>query len=350
MLRRCLEKNPDERLHDIGDARLEIRDAATSARVRTGDTAARLSRAPLLAWAAAASLATVVLAFLVLNNGRPPGDQGDGSVVQFEVTLPEHLYPSYASVSPDERQIAFDGFDGRQAIWLRSLDAADAHRVDGADRGWQPFWSPDGSRLGFFAIGALKLIDAAGRAPAVSLVSAPVHQGGSFNSHDTILFASDSRLFTVPASGGTAVALAMDDSASGRPHRSFPQFLPDQRHFIYHSSSKDGGVIRLGSLDSSSTTHLVDSAYPASYAAPYLLFVRGTTLVAQTLDPSTLALQGTAAAVVPGVVPRSLAALSGLLGVRPEGADGPEVRGGEWCATRVVRSRWPFGRSHPTTT
>ena len=134
-------------------------------------------------------------------------------------------------------------------------------------------------------------------------------KAASFNRDDTILFASDSRLFTIPASGGTAVALAMDDSAGGRPHRSFPQFLPDERHFIYHSSSKDGGAVRIGSLDSSSTTHLVDSAYPASYAAPYLLFVRGTTLVAQTLDLSTLALQGTAAAVVPGVVPRSLAAL-----------------------------------------
>ena len=69
------------------------------------------------------------------------------------------------------------------------------------------------------------------------------------------------------------------------------------------------GAIRIGSLDSSSTTHLVDSPYPARYAAPYLLFVRGTTLMAQALDPSTFALQGTAAAVIPSVVPRSLAAM-----------------------------------------
>jgi serine/threonine protein kinase/Tol biopolymer transport system component len=308
LLWRCLEKDPDDRLHDIADARLEIRDAAPSARGRTDDTGARTSRAPLMAWATVASLAAVVLWFLVMNDRNPSREQVDEGVVQFHLTLPENLSPSYAAVSPDERQVAFDGFDGGQAIWLRSLDAADAARVSGAERGWQPFWSPDGARLGFFARGSLKVIEPAGAAPPVTIVSAPVHQGGSFGGRDTILFASNSRLFTVPASGGTASALEIDDSAGGVSHQSFPQFLPDERRFIYHSS-KDGGAVRIGSLDASSTTHLVDSPYPARYAEPYLLFVRGTALMAQRLDRSTLALQGTAAAVIPQVVPRSLAAL-----------------------------------------
>ena len=309
LLKRCLQKDPDDRLHDIGDARLEIREAATSARVRTEDKGAGASRAPLIAWATVASLAALVLLLVVMNDRKPLREQNDEGVVQFHLTLPENLAPSYASVSPDQRQVAFDAFDGRQAIWLRSLDTADAARVSGTDRGWQPFWSPDGSRLGFFAFGSLKVIDAAGAAPAVTLVSTPVHQGGSFGGRDTILFASDSRLFTVPASGGTARTLEIDDSAGVASHRSFPQFLPDQRHFIYYSSNKDGGAVRIGSLDASSTTHLVDSASPARYAEPYLLFVRGTALMAQRLGLSTLALQGRAAAVIPWVVPRSLAAL-----------------------------------------
>ena len=305
LLKRCLEKDPGDRLHDIGDARLEIRDVAPSARVRTDDKRGGSSRAPLIAWAAIASLAAVGLLFLVMSDRNRSREQSDAGVVQFHLTLPENLSPSYAAVSPDETQVAFDAFDGRQAIWLRSLDAADAAPVSGAERGWQPFWSPDGARLGFFALASLKVIDPAGAAPAVTIVSAPVHQGGSFGG-DTILFAAESRLFTVPASGGTATALEMDDSAS---HRSFPQFLPGQRRFIYHSGSKDGGAVRIGSLDAATTTHLVDAAYPARYAEPYLLFVRGTTLMAQRLDLSTLSLQGTAAAVIPRVVPRSLAAL-----------------------------------------
>ena len=309
LLRRCLEKDPDDRLRDIGDARLEIRDATTSKREQPGDEAPRSYRAALIVWATAASLAAVVLLSLVMSAGAPSREQSQGGVVQFQLTLPEHLVPSYASVSPDGRQIAIDAFDGRQAIWLRSLDSVEAHPVSGAERGWQPFWSPDGSKLAFFAIGQLKVIDAVGGGPAVALGNAPVHQGGSFNRHGIILFASDSRLFTIPAAGGTPVALVMDDSTGGRSDRSFPQFLPDQRHFIYHSRSNDGGAVRIGSLDSSATTHLVDSAYPASYAEPYLLLVRGTTLVAQTLDLPTLALQGTPAAVIPNVVPRSLAAI-----------------------------------------
>ena len=308
LLRRCLEKNPADRLRDIGDARLEILDASTSNGERPGNKTSGLSRARLIAWGTAASLAAVVLVFVVMSGGDPR-QQSDGGVVQFQLTLPANVVPSYASVSPDGRQIAFDAFDGRQAIWLRSLDSADAHRVDGAERGWQPFWSPDGSRLGFFATSQLKVIDAVGGGPAVVMGSAPVHQGGSFNRDGTIVFASDSGLFTIPASGGTAAALAIDDSTPGRAYRSFPQFLADQRHFIYHTSSNAGGAVRIGSLGSSSTTHLVDSPYPASYAEPYLFFVRGTALMVQRLDPSTRALLGTAAVVVRNVVPRSLAAL-----------------------------------------
>ena len=204
--------------------------------------ASRSSRVPMLAWATAASLAVVVLVLLVMSGGDQSREQSDGSAVQFQVTLPQNLVPSYASVSPDGRHLAFDAFEigGRQAVWLRSLDSADARPVSGAERGWQPFWSPDGSRLGFFAIGKLKVIDAVGGGPAVALGNAPVHQGGSFNRNGTILFASESQLFTIPAGGGTPVALAMDDATRGRAYRSFPQFLADERHFLYHTSSNDG--------------------------------------------------------------------------------------------------------------
>jgi hypothetical protein len=169
-----------------------------------------------------------------------------------------------------------------------------------------PFWSPDGSGLGFFADGKVKRIDVADGSTAVICdVDAPF--GGTWNADGVILFSNASTLFRVSAAGGAPAPVETVDDANPAPIRTFPQFLPDGRHFIYHAAGRHGGEVRLASLDSHETKRLVESDYPAAYAAPsHLLFLRGTALVAQPLNPKTLELEGRTSVVVPDASPGML--------------------------------------------
>ena len=64
-----------------------------------------------------------------------------------------------AAVSPDESKLAFTAIDQERSavkLWTRSLKASDAAAIPGTDGAAEPFWSPDGRSLGFFAGGKLE--------------------------------------------------------------------------------------------------------------------------------------------------------------------------------------------------
>ena len=82
-----------------------------------------------------------------------------------------------------------------------------------------------------------------------------------------------------PASGGVPTALTATARGSAPPH--WPAFLPDGRRFLFH----EGDAISLGSLDSADVRELVKADSQAAYsAAGHLLFMHGTTLLAQRFD------------------------------------------------------------------
>ena len=72
------------------------------------------------------------------------------------------------------------------------------------DGGRYPFWSPDGSSIGFFADDALKTMPVSGGTPTV-LCPAPNARGGTWSVDGTIIYAPEIRspLYRVPARGGT---------------------------------------------------------------------------------------------------------------------------------------------------
>src|SRR5262249_10567852 len=83
--------------------------------------------------------------------------------VRFSVAPPAEVNftqsSAFMAVSPDGSALAFvaAASDGTVALWLRSLDSLDAHRV--VPRGTQPFWSPDGRFLAFVADGKVRKVD-----------------------------------------------------------------------------------------------------------------------------------------------------------------------------------------------
>jgi Tol biopolymer transport system component/predicted Ser/Thr protein kinase len=281
LLRECLEKDPKQRLRDIGDARRLLEDEP-----QDPVTAPSRSRLGWVAWAVASMLA---LALGVTYFGRTPERP---RVLKLSVLPPEKATFSTTgvpAVSPDGRRLAFAAtVDGKTSLWVRDLDSLTARPLAGTEGTGLPFWSPDSRFIAFFAGGKLKKIDVSG-GPALTLCEAGNARGGSWSNTDVIVFTPNlaSGLFRVPVTGGNATPVTAPDQALGETSHRWPWFLPDGRHFLYTARNDDPEktTVYVADLDSKNRRRVLAANSNAVYSPPgYLLFVRERTLMAQPFD------------------------------------------------------------------
>jgi eukaryotic-like serine/threonine-protein kinase len=243
IVRRLLAKSPDARFQSAADLlwaleQIDSGEVAASPQV----TAARRSIRAGRGWAiaGAAGLAMVLAAFLGGRfRERALGESVGPSLTQFTWSLPAGTaLDSAPIVSPDGRRIAFTAASGRStprlSVW--SLDARDPTAIAGTDGAKQPFWSPDGMSLGFFARGKLMKVAVAGGVP-VEICNAPDGKGGAWSPTGTIVFGPD-RIFEglarVSADGGPVQPATLIDFDRGENSHRWPVFLPDGIHFLFH--------------------------------------------------------------------------------------------------------------------
>ena len=216
------------------------------------------------------------------------------------------------AVSPDGRHIAFGAreADGSMRLWIRDLDAPEAYVVPGGDGALFPFWSPDSRRVGFFARGALKLVDASPspQPPKVLVTDILEPRGGTWAPDGTILFSPGNLgpLKKVSDSGG-APPVTLPLVGDEKSHR-WPRFLPDGRHFLVEirkPGTVGGPLARstyVASLDSAEKRQILTDDTSPAYAPPgYLTFVRATSLMAVPFDPKSLTMKGEPTALVTNV-------------------------------------------------
>ncbi len=159
VIRRCLTKDPKQRLQAIGEARIAIEgiisgnvEAGLAQHAEIGGVKPVLQpwrRA--LPWALgvacvllAAVLVTLALAAGVLRKPKPKLGP-----VRFEIPLPEGYTLAGVSsepeiaVSPDGRRIAFAAVDSKRnnSLWIWALDSTAARRLENTDGAWDLFWS-----------------------------------------------------------------------------------------------------------------------------------------------------------------------------------------------------------------
>jgi eukaryotic-like serine/threonine-protein kinase len=290
LLRRCLEKDPKERLRHIGDARIEIRDARSGpendSRLRPNVARSR----ELLAWATALLVATV--AGLAMMWPRQPAPAA--LEARLEISTPPTSDSSSFAISPDAKTIVFVATSqGQLPLWLRRLDSAVGRPLAGTDGASWPFWSPDSRSVGFFADGKLKRIDV-DSGSVQALAEAPVGQGGTWRRDGVILFSPfpPGSIFRVSAAGGEVTP--QTHMVTPQQGHNSPHFLPDGRHFLYFV--RGGPEVRgiyVGQIDDPSTRRLRDADAGAVYARPgHLLFVRDGTIFAQPFDLDRLQFTG----------------------------------------------------------
>ena len=291
LLRRCLSKDAASRLHDIADARIEIVDALAG-RPFEIDGRRRVDSRQWM-WSALLVIATAASAGITSRLMRKPAVVPP-LLVEFPIDLPRGVEPAFGvSVSPDGRRIAMGAYGTGFQIWVRSLDSSETRAIAGTDGAFWPFWSPDGSTLGFFADDKLKKIDLA-HGHVTVLCDAPEPTGGSWSENGIIVFSSASHLVTISAAGGVPEPVAMARTDRDTVGEFFPQFLPDNRHFLYYRQMVQGGTIEVASLDRTERSQRVaHSEFAGAYAPPgYLLFISGASLMAQRFDASSFTLAG----------------------------------------------------------
>jgi eukaryotic-like serine/threonine-protein kinase len=281
LLRRALKKDPRQRLGDIRDARIEIEELGLQAE----PDATRRSTAA--AWIAAVAIAAVVIAALAIPTVRHLRETEEPEM-RLEINTLATAAPYQFAVSPSGRYIVFVGTgDGRERLWLRALDKPEAQPIAGTEGAQYPFWSPDSRSIGFFASAKLQRVDIAG-GPPQALAPATGPLGGTWNADGTILFGPSTGvgLARVATSGGDEVPVTHVSSPRQARH-SFPQFLPDGRHFLFllSSTSPDVQGIYVGSLDGGEPKRLTPADAAGAYLPPdRLMFIRQGALVARRLD------------------------------------------------------------------
>jgi len=214
--------------------------------------------------------------------------------MRFVVAAPENTTLASAGFpAPDGRHLAFlVERNGRSLIWVRSLESVDAHPLPGTDGAEAPFWSPDGTAMGFFAGGKLKVVSLVGGPPqtlaALSRSTSPA--GGAWSADGLVLYSEGrSGLKSVAASGGTVRTVTTLDQTAQETQHQWPQFLSGGR-FLYgvRSANPDRNGIYVGSLDSPRMVRVLASVARATYASGHLIYVDNRALVARSFDPATL--------------------------------------------------------------
>jgi len=123
--------------------------------------------------------------------------------------------------------------EGRQ-LYLRALDQPQAQPLEGTRGATNPFFSPDGRWLGFWANGEMKKISTAG-GPAIPLTKIAEPLGASWGSNDVIVYgdSESNELWRVAASGGTPHRLTQLNRREGEVSHRLPHVLPGSNAVLF---------------------------------------------------------------------------------------------------------------------
>jgi Tol biopolymer transport system component len=191
-------------------------------------------------------------------------------------------------------------------LWVRSLDGIENRVLPGTDNASNPFWSPDGRSIGFFADGKVKRIDVDGGRP-IAVADAPNGRGGTWNDEGVILFSPgvSDPIMRVSIRGGRAErATETNTGGSGSDHR-WPQFLPDGKRFLFSSTlgAPETRGIFIGSLDKAPLVRVSGIESAGRFAPPdKLLITRQGTLEVYPFNPDSGAINGEPTVVAQGFV------------------------------------------------
>ena len=314
VLRRCLVRNPKERLRSAADARLELADDEPP-----DAGVPKQKRSPALP-AAIALLAVVIIAAVWFLG---PSDQGgkervpphlslalpDGLQVASRDKLPLGAPQPCLAISDDGRLIVVV-VERDDTTWLyrRFLDEADGELLEDTSGAYHPQISPDGNWISFMTGNALMRMDARGDR-ATSLIELPNSFGHCWvNDNEIIINRAEAReLVRVDAERGTATPF---ETVTSGDEYYWPSCVPGLDAILINGEyqaakgvESDRNLVSFLDLATAERTALgIGGSMPRLLPGGLLLLVRDGVLMAAPFDLDRL-----------GEAVRPVTALDGLL-------------------------------------
>jgi eukaryotic-like serine/threonine-protein kinase len=320
LLRRCLKKDPRQRLQAIGDARITIEEVLCGAPQGPESSTAGTRPAPAyisaFPWLLSAFLAiALVTAFLFFpSNASKPEPP-----LRLNIALPpgwtfQNNTSINLAISRDGTKVAYvlrGGGSSSQApqIWLRNLGDFAATPVPGTEGADTPFFSPDGQWLGFYLNQKIQTVSLSGGLPqAICDSSGPY--GATWGTDGEIYFGDEfTGLFRAPSSGGERERILAPDKDNAELGLIEPQILPGGQALlitVVKRFSVEQSSIAVLSLKTAERKILLQNATSPHYVSPgYIVFARSGTLWAAPFDSKLLKLTGEAIPLVSGVANHS---------------------------------------------
>ncbi|MFY9529152.1 MAG: protein kinase, partial [Candidatus Acidiferrales bacterium] len=317
VVKKCLAKDPEERWQNAHDLMSELKWISESGSqiALTPVAAAKGIRALgrrglILSVGALLLVAVTSLATWKLKPSPSPSPQ---PVTRTVVTLPPGQQLAglenglAVALSPDGTHLAYVAHQGgTQQIYLRAMDSLEAKPIPGTEGAVNPFFSPDGQWVGFFAGGKLKKLSVNGGA-ALTLGDAANPRGASWGSQGMIAFAptNASVLQQVPDAGGTPQPMTRREK--GEVSHRWPEFLPGGNAVLFAAGTTNtnwnNAQFAVESVGTTERRDLMQAGmYPRYAPSGHLVYAQGGSLMAVPFDPQRLAVMGTAVPVVEGVL------------------------------------------------
>jgi serine/threonine-protein kinase len=311
LLKRCLRRDPNARLRDIGDARIELEEALAAPLLRAGTAA----RKPMAVYVIAGVIVGAALTGLGPALLRPPIPAA--RVTRFAIPLgrDEIITPVGSSVqlSPDGAHIAWAATDasGRTQIYHRLLDDMQATALPGTATGYAPFFSSDGRSLAFLhaSTRTVRKLALSGGAPSLlypyEASSGPGVWGPADGVYLTLQYPG--AVVQVTSSSGAPKPVTTLDRNKDEVVHIRPVLLPGSRAILFAigggaMDSYDDGRIAVQSLESGERKILIEGGMAPAYSPTgHIIYAHDGKLLAVPFDLKRLAVTGSPIPVLEGV-------------------------------------------------
>ena len=309
LARRCLTKDPRERLRDIGEARIVLggiekgdtgRDAASPASVAR--------RSSVLPWTLAAAFAALAIAAVASwRTGGEPARHVMRFTSQMDLVLPNMRGAPFA-LSPDGARLVYTTAQTDTTVLnVRDLDQVEGRLIPGTEGATLPFLSPDGRHVGFITADKLKRVSLGGGAP-LTLADLADSRGASWGPDGFIYFTPTvtDPLYRIPAGGGTAEPFTTIDAARNERSHRWPYVLPGNEAVLftigYLAHGFDRSSIGIKTPGAQGHEVLIESGTWARYLPTgHLAYLDAATLYVVPFDLDGLTIAGPPVPMIEGV-------------------------------------------------